>query len=49
MRSRLEYSDVDDIISVGLHEYLDALQLKINHISDLIDSNYFRLKDNFIS
>lgn len=49
LRSRLEYSDVDDIISVGLHEYLDTLQLKINHISDLIDSTYFRLKDNFIT
>jgi uncharacterized alpha-E superfamily protein len=49
MRSRLEYSEVDDIISVGLHEYLDSIQLKINHISDLIDSNYFRLKENFIS
>lgn len=49
MRSRLEYSEVDDIFSLGLHEYLDTLQLKINHISDLIDSNYFRLKDNFIS
>ncbi len=49
LRSRLEYSEVDDIISIGLHEYLDTLQLKINHISDLIDSNYFRLKDNFIS
>jgi len=48
MRSRLEYSEVDDVVSLGLHEYLDTLQLKINHISDLIDINYFRLKDNFI-
>lgn len=49
LRSRLEYSEVDDIISVGLHEYLDKLQLKINHISDLIDINYFRIKDNYVS
>lgn len=47
MRSRLEYSEVDDIISVGLHEYLDGLQLKINHISDLISENFFQLKVNF--
>ncbi|GMQ30924.1 alpha-E domain-containing protein [Algoriphagus confluentis] len=47
MKSRLEYSEVDDIISVGLHEYLDGLQLKINHISDLISENFFQLKVNF--
>ena len=49
MRSRLEYSEVDDIISAGLHEYLDSVQLKINHISDLIDINYFRIKENSIT
>jgi uncharacterized alpha-E superfamily protein len=48
MRSRLEYSEVDEIISVGLHEYLDTIQLKINHISDLVDLNYFRAKENFV-
>jgi uncharacterized alpha-E superfamily protein len=48
VRSRLEYSEVDDVISVGLHEYLDTLQVKINHISDLIDINYFRLKENYV-
>lgn len=49
MRSRMEYSDVDDIISEGLHEYLDKTQLKINHISDLIDINYFRIKENNVT
>ena len=49
MRSRMEYSEVDDIISVGLHEYLDTVQLKINHISDLIDINYFRVKENNVT
>ena len=48
LKSRLEFAEVDDIISVGLHEYLDTLQLKINHISDLIDSNFFQLKENVI-
>ena len=48
LKSRLEFSEVDDIISKGLHEYLDSLQLKINHISDHIDSNFFRLKENFV-
>lgn len=49
MRSRMEYSEVDEIISAGLHEYLDRVQLKINHISDLIDINYFRIKENNVT
>ena len=48
IRSRLEYSEVEEIISSGLHEYLDTVQVKINHISDLIDINYFRLKENYV-
>lgn len=49
MRSRMEYSEVDEVISGGLHEYLDTVQLKINHLSDLIDINYFRVKENNFS
>lgn len=49
LRSRLEFADVSDIIGYGLHEYLDNLQIKLNNLSDLIDSTYFRLRDNFIS
>lgn len=49
MRSRLEYTEVEDLISIGLHEYLDTLQLKINHISDLIDITYFRVKENSVT
>ncbi len=48
LRSKLEYADVNDIINFGLHEYLDDLQLKLNKISNNIDDNYFKIKDNFI-
>ncbi len=46
LRSNLEYRDVGDIISVGLHEYLNNLQVKLNFISDQVDVNFFKLKDN---
>ncbi|MEX0882720.1 MAG: alpha-E domain-containing protein, partial [Cyclobacteriaceae bacterium] len=49
LRSRLEFDDVNDIITVGLHEYLENLQTKINHISNKINDNYFQIKDNFVS
>lgn len=49
LRSHLEFAEVREIIDYGLHEYLDNLQIKMNKLSDLIDSTYFRLRDNFIS
>ncbi len=49
LRSKLEFAEVSEIISFGLHEYLDSLQLRINNISNLIDSNFFTIKDNFVS
>ena len=39
--SQLEYYDVNDVIKIGLHEFLDGLQIKINTISDAIHSAYF--------
>jgi uncharacterized alpha-E superfamily protein len=49
LRSQLEFAEVGEIIDYGLHEYLDNIQIKLNKLSDLIDSTYFRLQDNFIS
>jgi uncharacterized alpha-E superfamily protein len=46
LQSRLEYQDVNEVISSGLHEYLDALQVKINNISDAIHDNFFKLIPN---
>jgi uncharacterized alpha-E superfamily protein len=47
LRSKLEFTEVEDIIQLGLHEYLDQLQMKINQISDKINTNFFQIKDNF--
>jgi len=49
LRSKLEFDDVNDIISSGLHEYIGHLQTKINNISNKINDNYFQIKDNFAS
>ena len=49
IRSKLEFADVSDVINSGLHEYLDDMQLKINKISNEIEDNFFRIKDNFVS
>jgi uncharacterized alpha-E superfamily protein len=42
--SELAYSQVDDIISAGLHEYLDCLQTKMNGVSDGIYETFFAVR-----
>lgn len=49
LRSNLEFTDVEEIINMGLHEYLDQLQIKINDVSNKINTNFFQIKDNFIN
>jgi uncharacterized alpha-E superfamily protein len=49
LRSKLEFTDVEEIFETGLHEYLDYLQDKMNGISHKINANFFQIKDNFIS
>jgi uncharacterized alpha-E superfamily protein len=39
--SELAYAYVEDIIAGGLHEYLDGLQTRMNHVSDGIFETFF--------
>lgn len=39
--SQLNFNDVHDIIQYGLHEYLDDLQVKLNHLGDEIFNTFF--------
>nr|WP_319494191.1 alpha-E domain-containing protein [uncultured Desulfobacter sp.] len=42
----LYYSDINDVISVGMHEYLDGLQTKINQVGIDIREAFFKIPDN---
>jgi uncharacterized alpha-E superfamily protein len=42
--SDLSYASVDDIISSGLHEYLDELQTKMNQVATGIYETFFAFK-----
>jgi uncharacterized alpha-E superfamily protein len=42
--SELAYSQVDEIIGAGLHEYLDRLQTKMNAVSDGIYETFFAVR-----
>ncbi len=44
LSSELRYAQIDEIISAGLHEYMDNLQRKINRIDDAIYETFFALR-----
>jgi uncharacterized alpha-E superfamily protein len=41
LRSELDYAQIQEIISGGLHEFLDAFQAKLNHVGAAIFSTFF--------
>jgi len=41
LRSELDYAQVDSILQSGLHEFFDALQLKMNTIDECIRGDFF--------
>ncbi|MFO7773681.1 MAG: alpha-E domain-containing protein [Dehalococcoidia bacterium] len=41
LRAEIEYADVNEIVQAGLHEYIDALQLKLNKVGDAITISFF--------
>ena len=44
LKSQLEYVDINDIVTSGLHEYLDDIQQKLDGISSAIYNSFFALE-----
>ena len=44
LRAELDYALIEDIIAVGLHEFVDALQTKMNGIGDAIFETFFAFR-----
>jgi len=44
LKAQLEYTDIDDIIIQGIHEYLDGIQQKLNGISTAIYEAFFAIE-----
>jgi uncharacterized alpha-E superfamily protein len=40
----MDYIDMAEILSGGLHEFLDGFQLKLNRIDDAIHESFFALR-----
>ena len=39
----LNYSDIEEVITLGMHEYLDSLQVRLNEVGQELSSTFFRL------
>ncbi len=44
LRSALAYSDTNEILRHGLHEFLDSLQVRINQVGDAIFQTFFAVE-----
>jgi uncharacterized alpha-E superfamily protein len=44
LRSELGYARVADILAVGLHQFLDSLQIKLNQVGDAVFETFFALR-----
>jgi len=44
LRSELGYARVAEILAVGLHQFLDSLQIKLNLVGDAIFDTFFALR-----
>ena len=49
IQADLEYTDISEVIDIGLHEYLDDLQIKINEVGGAIGATFFNLKPQCIT
>ena len=44
LKADLEYTDIDEVIDHGMHEYLDSLQIRLNQADEAIGTTFFNLK-----
>ncbi len=45
LKSQLEYADINEIFSSGLHEYLDNFQDQLNDVSIAIYDSFFSVEN----
>ena len=44
LQSDIEYTDIEEVFEIGMHEYLDNLQGRINEVGGAIGETFFNLK-----
>jgi uncharacterized alpha-E superfamily protein len=44
LRAELDFADIEDCISAGLHEFVDRFQTELNHVGDAVFETFFALR-----
>jgi uncharacterized alpha-E superfamily protein len=44
LSGKLNYSNVSEVMSIGLHEFLDDIQSDLNNLGDVIFETFFAIK-----
>jgi uncharacterized alpha-E superfamily protein len=44
IKADLDYTDIDEVVDSGLHEYLDSLQTRLNQVDSAIGTSFFNLQ-----
>ncbi len=44
LKSELAYADVQSIVKLGLHEFIDSLQVKLNDVAEAIHETFFAVR-----
>jgi len=44
LMGKLNYSHVDEVMGIGLHQFLDEIQSDLNNVSSIIHDNFFAIK-----
>ncbi len=47
LKADLEYTDIDEVLNQGMHEYLDGLQTRVNQVDAAIGTTFFNIKHLF--
>ena len=42
----LEYTDIDEVIEIGMHQYLDELQVRLNQVDTAIGTTFFNIQSS---
>ncbi|MBB1094494.1 alpha-E domain-containing protein, partial [Rhodopseudomonas palustris] len=49
LKADLEYTDIDEVIDSGLHEFLDNLQRRLNTMGGTIGTTFFNITPQAIA
>lgn len=47
IRSDVNYTEVRDIIDIGLHEYLNSLQIELNNVGRAVHETFFAMHESY--